>query len=56
MKEGVPGMSLANAGGGSCERYRATGVIVIMGLMAILFHKIALHNYPTIFDGPPLLS
>jgi len=29
MKEGVPGMSIANAGGGSCEIFMASGVVII---------------------------
>ena len=46
MKEGVPEMSFANAGGGSCEICMAAGVVVNM------------HHYfncPTAFGGPPLL-
>jgi len=46
MKEGVPEMSNANVGGGSCEIFRAAGVFVNM------------HHYfncPTTSGGPPLL-
>ena len=29
MKEGVPEMSIANVGGGSCEEFWATGVFIV---------------------------
>ena len=37
MKEGVPEMSIANVGGGSCEEFWATGVFIVIYLVLLLF-------------------